>query len=198
MNEQTNGGTDEAERREELSAYDKLFHDVKLQLEKLTSGVDVHALGDIIAASTEDLKKIESHSMEAVLKASEALKKDLASTAEHTGPLLQAPGENTGKALHTLHDAGAQVWTQLAAGAGGSVETWRDWTGGTFESFFKHLSAASGKLGDELGEALTYHTGEMTHGGTFQCVDCNSSLTLKHPGHLPPCPKCHKTAFRRA
>ena len=51
MNEQTNGGTDEVERREELSAYDKLFHDVKLQLEKLTSGVDVHTLGDIIAAS---------------------------------------------------------------------------------------------------------------------------------------------------
>lgn len=198
MSDQTNENADTSKREEELSAYEKLFDDVKLKLENLTSAVDTHALGEIITKSTDDLKKIESHSREAVLKASEALKKDLASTAEHTGPLLEALGENTGKAMHTLHDAGAQVWTQLAAGAGGSMETWRDWTGGTFESFFRHLSQASGKLGENLGQALTYHTGEMTHGGTFKCIDCDTPLTMKKPGHLPPCPKCHKTAFRRA
>lgn len=198
MRDETENKAGEEKREEELSAYDKLFDDVKSRLEQLQDQVDTQALGEIINKSAEELKEIESHSLNAIVKASEALKKDLASTAEHTRPTLEALGENTGRAFDTLYQAGAGIWAHLAAGAGGSIDSWRDWTGGTFESFLKHVSAASGKLGDELGQALTYRTGEMTRGGTFKCVACESQLTLKHPGHLPPCPKCHKTEFRRA
>jgi len=37
----------------------------------------------------------------------------------------------------------------------------------------------------------------MTYGGAFRCVSCDTHMRLKKPGHLPPCPKCHKTAFFR-
>lgn len=198
MNDETNGKDQASRHEEELSAYEKLLRDVKQHLDRLTSGIDTQALNKVIAQSTEELKQVETHSREAVIKASEALKKDLATTAEHARPMLEALGQNTAKAMHTLQHAGAEIWTQLATGAGSSVEAWRDWTGGTFESFFRHLSEASRKLGDEMGQSLTYHTGEMTHGGTFRCVACESTMTLNRPGHLPPCPKCHKTAFRRA
>lgn len=198
MNNGNNGDNNTAQRQEELSAYEKILDDVKHRLKTLQNSVDTQALNEIIDKSTEELKQIESHSLDAVAKASDALKKDLASSAERTKPLIEALRTDASQALDTLHEAGAQIWTQLAKGAGSSMEDWRAWTGGTFETFLNQLSAASGKLGDELGRALTYRTGEMTHGGTFRCVDCETHLMLKQPGHLPPCPKCHKTAFRRA
>lgn len=198
MNSETHNTEDTDRRDEELSAYEKIFKDVQDQLEALKNTVDTEALNDIIDKSAEDLKKIESHSLDVIIKASDALKKDLASSAEHVKPMMEALQTDASQALDTLHKAGAQVWTQLAKQAGSSMEQWREWTGGTFEAFLHHLSEASNKLSDEIGRTLTYHTGEMTHGGTFRCLDCETHLTLKQPGHLPPCPKCHKTDFRRA
>ena len=198
MNSETTDTRDSDRRDEELSAYEKIFKDVRDQLENLRNSVDTKALNEIIDQSAEELKKIESHSLDVIAKASEALKKDLATSAERVKPLMEALQKDANQALDTLHKAGAQVWTQLAKETGSSMEQWREWTGGTFEAFLHHLSEASDKLGDEIGRALTYHTGEMTHGGKFRCVDCETHLTLKQPGHLPPCPKCHKTEFRRA
>ena len=193
-----NDTRDTDRREEELSAYEKLLKDVQDQLENLRNNVDTEALNEFIDKSAEKLKKIESHSLDVIVKASEALKKDLASSAERVKPLMDTLQKDANQALDTLHQAGAQVWTQLAKETGGSMEQWREWAGGTFEAFLHHLSEASDKLGDEIGRALAYHTGELTHGGTFRCVDCETHLTLKKPGHLPPCPKCHKTEFRRA
>jgi predicted RNA-binding Zn-ribbon protein involved in translation (DUF1610 family) len=45
-----------------------------------------------------------------------------------------------------------------------------------------------------LGE---WHTGEITSIGTLQCKGCGEKLHFHHTGHIPPCPKCHGTAFRR-
>ena len=198
MNSETNNTKDTDRREEELSAYEKIFKDVQQQLETLRNSVDIETLNEIIDKSTEELKKIESHSLDVLVKASDALKKDLASSAERAKPLIEALHKDANQALDTLHKAGAQVWTQLAKETGSSMGQWREWTGGTFEAFLHHLSEASNKLGDEIGRALTYRTGEITHGGTFRCLDCETHLTLKQPGHLPPCPKVQKTEFRRA
>lgn len=45
-----------------------------------------------------------------------------------------------------------------------------------------------------LGE---WHTGEITAIGTLQCKSCGEKLHFHHTGHIPPCPKCHGTAYRR-
>ena len=45
-----------------------------------------------------------------------------------------------------------------------------------------------------LGE---WHTGEITGIGTLQCKSCGEKLHFHHTGHIPPCPKCHGTTYRR-
>ena len=50
------------------------------------------------------------------------------------------------------------------------------------------LQAIKGKL---------YHSGEVTGPGTLQCIACDQTLNFKKTGHVPPCPKCHKTEFKR-
>lgn len=43
----------------------------------------------------------------------------------------------------------------------------------------------------------SYHTGEITGIGTLVCEQCDSALHFKKTGHIPPCPKCHATKFKR-
>ncbi|PCI18096.1 MAG: hypothetical protein COB62_07115, partial [Piscirickettsiaceae bacterium] len=33
--------------------------------------------------------------------------------------------------------------------------------------------------------------------GTLECIACKQTLNFKKTGHIPPCPKCHKTEFKR-
>jgi len=43
-----------------------------------------------------------------------------------------------------------------------------------------------------------YHTGEITGPGSLICEACGEMIHFTTTGHIPPCPKCRKTAFKRA
>lgn len=45
-----------------------------------------------------------------------------------------------------------------------------------------------------LGE---WKSGEVTGIGTLQCKSCGELLHFHKTGHIPPCPKCHGTTYRR-
>jgi len=45
--------------------------------------------------------------------------------------------------------------------------------------------------------ASTYHTGEITAPGTLVCDQCGEKLHFHKTAKIPPCPKCHTTAFHR-
>lgn len=46
-------------------------------------------------------------------------------------------------------------------------------------------------------EPIFYHTSEVTGPGTLECVACNKLVHFRRVSHIPPCPACHKTEFRR-
>jgi len=50
------------------------------------------------------------------------------------------------------------------------------------------------KKADEVG---VWHTGEIASIGTLVCKECGEVLHFKKTGHIPPCPKCHHTEYRR-
>ena len=43
-----------------------------------------------------------------------------------------------------------------------------------------------------------YHTGEITGPGSLICEACGEKIHFTTTGHIPPCPKCKKTRFKRA
>lgn len=47
---------------------------------------------------------------------------------------------------------------------------------------------------DVYGE---WHTGEIISMGVLKCEACGEELHFEKPGHIPPCPKCHATKFKR-
>ena len=42
-----------------------------------------------------------------------------------------------------------------------------------------------------------WHTGEITGFGTLVCKECGKELHFHKAGHIPPCPKCHGSVFKR-
>ena len=55
-----------------------------------------------------------------------------------------------------------------------------------------------GKLAENAREASFYHTGEVSSPGCLECVSCGQLLKMHKTTHIPPCPKCHKTDFKRS
>jgi len=43
-----------------------------------------------------------------------------------------------------------------------------------------------------------YHTGEITGPGTLACTTCGKQINFHKIGHIPPCPKCHATVYKRS
>ena len=53
------------------------------------------------------------------------------------------------------------------------------------------------KFKEQLQRTERYHTGEITGPGTLVCVSCEEVLHFHGTAHIPPCPKCHYTVFKR-
>lgn len=49
----------------------------------------------------------------------------------------------------------------------------------------------------QRAESLEYKTGEIAGPGTLVCTACGEHLHFNKPGHIPPCPKCSATTFKR-
>lgn len=72
---------------------------------------------------------------------------------------------------------------------------------GALSSLAKLMHAtgdAMNSLSRKAEETLTYNTGELTTAGTLTCSACDQKVQLKDTGHVPPCPRCHGTRFRKS
>ena len=53
------------------------------------------------------------------------------------------------------------------------------------------------RFAEQAREASFYHTGEVTGPGTLICKGCGKELHFYKAGHIPPCPVCRGTRYRR-
>jgi len=54
------------------------------------------------------------------------------------------------------------------------------------------------RLASQARWSQEYHTGEIAAVGTLVCSDCGCEMHFKKTSRIPPCPRCHKTIFKRA
>ena len=72
---------------------------------------------------------------------------------------------------------------------------------GVQSAFARILSSSADTLSDLARRAektLEFHTGEITSPGTLTCKGCQAELHMSKASKIPPCPKCHKTTFRKS
>lgn len=71
---------------------------------------------------------------------------------------------------------------------------------GAFSSMARLLQATGSalqNLSQKAEDALHFSTGEITAAGTLTCTKSGQKVQLKHSAHIPPCPSCHGTEFRK-
>ena len=183
---------------EELAVYEKLRQRVSKTFGELHDKINGESISQAIDKATADLKEMGGHSMDAIGKASAALKKDIASTTEHLKPKVDEATEGAKKQFDQWLDKGGALWNDIAREAEHVYEYSRDKGGIFLVNIAKGLSEWSQNVGEKLDSSLKYKTGEITHGGEFVCTSCEGKIHLKQPGRIPPCPKCTKTEFRRS
>jgi len=65
-------------------------------------------------------------------------------------------------------------------------------------SSFLHLAGdAIRELANKTDQALSCRTGEVTSAGSLTCENCGRTIRLKKTGHIPPCPECTGTHFKK-
>ena len=53
------------------------------------------------------------------------------------------------------------------------------------------------QMKQDTRRASTYRTGEICSAGTLVCDQCGEKQHFHRAGRIPPCPRCHATAFHR-
>jgi hypothetical protein len=157
----------------EITNFEKLAARTK---EQLIAGKDksMEWLGRAVDASAEQLEKAGEFSKEEGERARQFLKRDLAATRVD--------------------------FTRARAFVNKGLDPSR--VGGGFVNLASHLFGSMGDMfqgwAAKSEEALAYNTGEISGPGLLTCTDCGAELHLERPSRIPPCPKCHKTDFRKS
>lgn len=131
-------------------------------------------LDEALKKAGEEITSVSSFTREQSEKIADFVKKD-----------IQHAVDSAGKARENLKEAVDPK--RVAVGA---------------QSFFsKILSSTADTLNQwarKSEQQLEFKTGEITSPGTLTCKNCEEQLHMKKTTRIPPCPKCHKTHFRKS
>ena len=141
----------------------------------------------------------QEKSKESLGKAMESARKQLQSAGEAAGEFSAEQGEAFKQFMRRDLDQTARDLKALGQEAGERLHPAR-LGAGALSSLAKLMSATGSalhNLSQKAEEALRYKTGEITAAGTLTCLQCGKTLQLKRTAHIPPCPVCKGTEFRK-
>jgi len=152
-------------------AYELLLEDAIEEAHKIEkkTGPALHRAIDEVHTKTSKLEKLTKEEAE---KLAGYLKRDLIDAARYIKESSEDFKTWFGFDVELIKDRLRELFTQAA----------------------DQTTVELAKLKEQPPE---YHTGEITGPGTLCCDACGERLHFHRPGHIPPCPKCHGTVFRR-
>lgn len=155
-------------------AYEKLFETVAEEWKKVEEKTEP-VLHELILKAKEKLLAAEEITEEQGEKLAEYLERDLQDLGRHLAEEGRELKDWLGFETALLEDYFADLLLSVAD------KTEVEWL----------------KLKLQAVERPIYRTGEVAMPGVFECVKCGEKIHLHKAGHIPPCPKCHHTEFKR-
>lgn len=145
---------------------------------------------ELLHKGEESAKPVVKQALDKALKKSSELGELSREEAERVGHYLQRDLED---AARFLNDNGKELgdWLRFDLAA---VEMG---LGQLFSGMVDETRAALTDLEERATALGEWHTGEVVGIGTLQCKSCGELLHFHHTSHIPPCPKCHSTSYRR-
>jgi hypothetical protein len=162
------------QQKQELAAYEKLRQGVGKILSETRETLSADTIRHALAQAKTQLKSLGEHTADTVDRVAASVEKDMVHAVQRMGPKWEAFSEKTADLFHVWRDRGSQFLGRASAAAG-------EW-----------LQQATGHL-----KAQTYRSGEMTAAGELVCTNCGETVQLATPAHVPLCPTCRGSEFRR-
>ena len=159
----------------------------------------------LVEAYDRMMERVSASLEEAEEKARPTLQKHLDRAVDKTVELEELTREEAEKVAawlrRDLRDAGHHL-----AETGDELGNWLKFDIELMEQrLYEFLARAADKTKLELLELREtleadppHHSGEITGPGTLYCSGCGQAMHFHRTGHIPPCPKCHGSNFRRA
>jgi len=158
-----------------LNAYNRLLEQVR-HIWQEASDEARPTLDFLINRAREKIGIVEELGREEAEKIGEYLKRDLQDAADYlSGPEARELGDWLKLDIDLIEQEMLDLFTSVA------------------DQTKLELMA----LEERARRAGEYHTGEITGIGTLYCSACGQVLHFHKTGHIPPCPECHHTTFRR-
>jgi isocitrate dehydrogenase len=137
----------------------------------------------------------QEKSKEAMDKAMETARQQFSAAGEFTSEqgevfkqFMRRDLQQTAEEMRTLQKEAAERLNPARVGAGAL-------------SSMSHLLEMAGSalqtLSQKAEDALRFRTGELTSAGTLTCKNCGHKIHLKRTAHIPPCPNCNGSDFRK-
>lgn len=158
----------------QVSAYNRMMERVKQALEQAE-----HGAGDALRKSVEAAKQRAVELNELTREEAEQIGNWLHRDLDDAGYYLASSGREL---RHWLRFELEQVEARLLEVFSRAA----DQTRLDYLAFQERVEANS-----------VYQTGEITGPGSLRCEACGRQVHFRDSGHIPPCPACHGTRFRR-
>jgi len=140
-------------------------------------------------AEKDALPRLE-HNIDAAKEKAMELEELTREEAEKVGTYLQ----------RDLHDAAnylAETGSELGDWLRFDLELIEDRLLDSFTGLVDQTRLELQELAQEAMQYGEWHTGEIAGIGTLRCQSCGELLHFHATGHIPPCPACHSTRFKR-
>lgn len=128
-----------------------------------------------------------------------------AEKASELGELTKEEAEKIGSYIQRDLEEAGDYLSEYIAENGPQLENWikdeLEFAETQFAEIFATLADKTRLELDALAERArqvgVWRTGEITNVGILYCQNCDEVLHFKKPGHIPPCPKCKGTEFKK-
>jgi len=165
--------TDEKEKRE-LHGYEKMLDRVRDFMERTER------------ESGPRLRKALEQAKERAVELGELTRDEAENIAEYVRRDVEDAADYT-----TRTDEDLAGWLRM------DLQLVENWIWDRFSSVADKTRLEWLELENTLAEREFYHTGEIAGPGMLVCDSCGEELHYKKAGHIPPCPKCAGTRYRR-
>ena len=125
----------------------------------------------------------------------------VAEKASELGELTKEEAEKIGKYIQKDLEQAADYLTENGQQLENLIKNDLEFAELKFAEMFANLADKTRLELDALAERARqvgiWRTGEITNVGILYCQKCGEALHFKKPGHIPPCPKCKGTEFKK-
>ena len=166
----------EEDRKERLAqAYDHMLEGVRDWIQELEDAT-VPAIEKALDNAREKTMELNELTREEADKVGEYLRRDLLHLGEH---------------LDEKKDDDLRSWFRM------DLELIETKLADLFSSVADRTTVELERLREIASLSEYWSTGEITGPGILECTACGEQLHFSKTGHIPPCPKCHATSFKR-